>query len=222
MENKNLHIKNFVVGELETNCYIIWDEKYIDEAVIIDPGAEPKILLDFIKMKNLEIKYIINTHGHADHIAANNYIKDAFLNAKILINEKDNDSLTDPDKNLSSWFSSKVITYKADDFLKEGDILKFGNENEFKIIETPGHKIGSICLLLNDKYLFSGDTLFAGSIGRTDFPDSSLKDMNISLKKLMLLNKNIIVYPGHGLATTIKDELSKNPWLDDNEINRRI
>lgn len=198
-------IKKFVLGSLETNCYIIWNEISL-EAVIIDPAVPFEI------DKNLKVKYIINTHGHADHILGNNYFKDLFPTAKLVIHQNDADFLLDNNKNLSVFFGQNVTSYPSDLFVKEGDVLIFG-EHQLKIIETPGHTMGSICLILDEVAIFTGDTLFCGSIGRTDFPHASSKAMMASLEKLKGLAENLKVYAGHGPDTTIGFEVKTNPFL---------
>lgn len=162
------------VGSLETNCYILKTEK---DAIIIDPGGDTKKILENIQEQNVKI---VNTHYHFDHTASNNELKEK-LNAKILIHENE----------------KEYIDFEVDKFLKEGDELEM-NATRLKVINTPGHSKGSICLL-GDDFLFSGDTLFDGGYGRTDLPGGEPEKMLDSLKKLEEILKNgMKVYPGHG------------------------
>lgn len=207
----DINIKTLTVGDLDENCYICWDESL--EAIVIDPGAEPDKIIDFIKKNQLKIKYIINTHGHADHISANDSIKNFSPNTQILIHKNDADFLSDPLKNLSFIVNQYSSFYKPDIILDGDSVINFSNNNKMTVIETPGHTPGSICLLLNNKYLFSGDTLFFCSIGRTDLPHSLENEMQKSLAKLKTLDKNIKVFPGHGRETSIGYELANNYFL---------
>ena len=191
-----MNVKRFIVGYLSTNCYVVSCEK-TKEAVIIDPGIENETegnsILDFIKTYDLNVKYIINTHGHPDHISGNNYMKKA-TGAFILIHEN-HKGRANPDRKL-----------------REGDLIEVGN---FKlvVIHTPGHTKSGICLI-GENVVFTGDTLFAGSIGRTDFPGGSYKQLIHSIKtKLLPLPDNFRVYPGHEAFSTIENEKKFNPFL---------
>ncbi len=189
-------IKCFKVGWLSTNCYVVGCEE-TKEAAVIDPGVENKAeteeILNFIKQNSFNIKYIINTHGHPDHISGNAIMKEA-TGAPILIHENDAERV------------------QADRKLRDGDVLHVGN---FKLVvlHTSGHTKDGICLL-GDNVVFTGDTLFAGSIGRTDFPGGSFQDLIQSIKtKLLPLPDSFKVYPGHESFTTIGDEKKHNPFL---------
>ncbi len=210
----NLNIEYIKVGILSTNCYFIWDDDYPCETIIIDPGGDFEIIINFLKNHNLVPKYIINTHGHADHIICNDGIKKIFADVKVLIGEKDKDCLFLPEKNLSNMIGLNIKLENPDILLNEKKIISFQKNHNFKVLETPGHSEGSICLILDDKYLFSGDTLFKESVGRTDFPYSSSKDLFNSLEKLKSLDKNYIVYPGHGEKTTLDYEKKNNPYFN--------
>lgn len=180
--------------------------------MVIDPGAEPETIFSFLSAQQLSAHCtcIVNTHGHADHIGANADLK-RMLKVPLYIHRADAQMLVDAHKNLSAFISFPVVSPPADRFLSDGDVLQLGNET-LTVIETPGHSKGSVCLCAKD-VLFSGDTLFYGSIGRTDFPDSSDEDMRQSLQKLKTLDPNLVVYPGHGPATTLRRELEENPFL---------
>jgi hydroxyacylglutathione hydrolase len=197
-----MKVQVFVVGMLSTNCYVVHDEK-TKNAIIIDPGfdspIEAKQLLAYIEKEGLLIKFVVDTHGHDDHIGGNTYLKKKY-NIPICIHSKDAEALDDTNK-----------TSPANVLLSEGDTVGFGEE-KLKVIHTPGHTLGSICLL-NERVVFTGDTLFAGGIGRTDFVGGSDRDMNLSLGRLQRLPENLIVYPGHGSASTIGAEKSSNPFL---------
>jgi hydroxyacylglutathione hydrolase len=189
-------IKCFKVGWLSTNCYVVGCEEN-KEAAVIDPGieteAEAKEILDYIKQNGFHIKYIINTHGHPDHVSGNATIKEA-TGALILIHEAASEQV------------------QADRKLRDGDVIHVGN---FKLVvlHTPGHTPDGISLL-GDNVVFTGDSLFAGSIGRTDFSGGSFQELMKSIKtKLLPLPDNFKVYPGHESSTTIGDEKKYNPFL---------
>jgi glyoxylase-like metal-dependent hydrolase (beta-lactamase superfamily II) len=191
-----MNIKCFRVGYLSTNCYILSCEK-TKAAAIIDPGfesekeAEP--IFEYIKQNSLVIKYIINTHGHPDHISGNITMK-AATGASILIHENHKGHAN------------------ADKKLREGDVIHIGNFN-LVVLHTPGHTKSSISLL-GDNVIFTGDTLFAGSIGRTDFPGGSFKEIIQSIKtKILPLPDSFKVYPGHESFSTIGNEKKYNPFL---------
>ncbi|MDL2280244.1 MBL fold metallo-hydrolase [Selenomonadales bacterium OttesenSCG-928-I06] len=200
------------IGFYSTNCYILYCAETL-KAAIIDPAGQEKGLLELIEEKNLDVKYIINTHGHVDHIGANGAIKQA-KDALILIHEEDAPMLTSYDKNLSIFVGKGVLGGVADKLINDGDIIEFGNV-KLNVIHTPGHTKGGICLYNEkEKTLFSGDTLFAESIGRTDFPGGSYKTIIKSIKeKLFILPDETVVYPGHGEMTTIKHEKQYNPFV---------
>lgn len=195
------------VGSLATNCYIVACEE-TKEAVVIDPGAEGKKILTIITKENLKVKYIINTHGHWDHIGANNFMKEK-TKAQLAIHEEDAVILHKSSLDIGDGGQAS----EADKLLKDGDVISFGKNIELKVLHTPGHSPGSICLLGQDK-LFSGDTVFAGSIGRTDFPGGSYKTIMESIQtKIMPLEDSLTVYPGHGPQTSIKKEKEVNPYF---------
>lgn len=193
------------VGMLETNCYIYKDDE-TGEGMLVDPGGDASNILEIISDNNIKIKYIVLTHGHWDHIGAIERIK-AHTNAEILIHENDAECLHDSSASLSVMFGINSPNVKPDRFIKQGDELKVGNSS-FKVIHTPGHTPGGICLH-GENILLSGDTLFQGAIGRTDLPGGDYKTIMESIRsKLMVLDENTAVYPGHGKKTTIGKEKS--------------
>ena len=207
-----MKIKALVVGPIMENCYILYDEQTL-EGIIVDPGDEATSILNVVDNLKLHIKYIVNTHGHADHIGANKELGLA-LKAKLAIHADDACMLTDPHLNLSEngYMGRPIISQPADIILHEGDIISFGNCN-LKVIHTPGHTPGGICLV-GEGVVMSGDSLFAGSIGRTDFPTGSMTDLISNLKaKILTLDENLTVFPGHGGATTIAYEnIAQHPF----------
>lgn len=199
-------LKRFILGPLETNCYIVADPVRKD-ACLIDPGADPKLLKSFIIREGLNLKFIVNTHGHGDHIAANFY-----FNVPVFIHSLDADFLTDPDKNLSRMFMDGIVSPAAGRLLADGDILRLG-ELELGVLHTPGHTPGSISLTLDDA-VFTGDALFAGSIGRTDLEQGDQNQLLRSIRlKLLTLKDDTIIYPGHGEPSTIGTEKRSNPFI---------
>lgn len=199
-------IKKFAVGPLETNCYIVSDEK-TREALIIDPGDEPDLLIDYISANNLILKYIVCTHCHFDHIAVIADIKEA-TGADIVIHKDDLDLYNNIQKQGLMWGFELDPLPEPNIFVSDKDIIKIG-EIEFQALHTPGHSPGGLCLL-GDGILFSGDTLFYGSVGRTDLPGGDIEKLKKSFKYLMKLPEETIVMPGHGPETTIKKEKVDN------------
>lgn len=207
-----MKIISLTVGPIMENCYIIYDEQSL-EGIIVDPGDEADRILNAVHKLNLTVKYIVNTHGHADHIGANKDLCEK-LHAKLAIHADDAAMLTDPQKNLSisGYMGRLIISRPADILLHDGDAISFGS-CQFKVIHTPGHTPGGICLA-GENIVISGDSLFAGSIGRTDFPTGSMINLISSLKeKIMTLDPAMHVFPGHGGTTTISWEKHNNPYL---------
>ncbi len=202
--------RHIQVGYLDTNCYIIADEKS-REAAIIDPGGNADEILNIINKEKLTAKYIFLTHGHSDHIAALQEIKDA-TNAKVVIHHKDAHMLCSPKGNLSIFLGEGFTQPSADITLEGNEKFNLG-DLELTIIHTPGHTPGSISIQVGN-VVFTGDTLFAGSIGRTDFPGGSFEEIMTSIKeKLLILEDDTKVFPGHGESSTIAIERNTNPFL---------
>lgn len=198
------------VGNIETNCYIIYCRKTL-QAAVIDPGDEAEKIIAAVNKNNLKVSFIILTHGHGDHIGALNEVR-AATGAKVLIHSDDAGMLTNANKNLSVFIGASVVADKADRLLNEGDIIEIG-DIKLKVIHTPGHTSGGICLFF-DNTLIAGDTLFAQSIGRTDFPGGSYEQLIKGIKdKLFILPDDVKVFPGHGPATTIGLEKRMNPFV---------
>lgn len=202
-------LKIFTVGPMEANCYILYNPDK-REGLIIDPGAEGSHLIKFIKQEKIFINYIINTHGHPDHIGANRKIKE-YTNAPILIHQYDAPMLTKSGSVLSLIFPLESSSPPADTFIKDGDLIECAGM-KLKILHTPGHTPGGISLLIDD-FIFTGDTLFSGSIGRSDLPGGSQEVLLNSIKKILSLEENLIIYPGHGPSTTVRQELQSNPFI---------
>ena len=198
------------VGPLGANCYIVYCVKTLQGAVI-DPGGNGKEIIEILSRDNIKLVCIINTHGHADHIAANDEIKEA-TGAPVFIHGADAKMLISAQGNLSSYIGKDLFCEPADRLLNDGEVIMVG-QIEFQVIHTPGHTLGGICLKTND-IVFSGDTLFQQSIGRTDFPGGSHSQLIHSIKnKLLVFGDSTSVLPGHGAATTIGDERHTNPFI---------
>jgi hydroxyacylglutathione hydrolase len=196
-------VEAFTVGTLYTNCYLAScpDTK---EAIVIDPGldfsSEAQPIYDYIEEAKLEIKYIVNTHGHEDHVKGNAIFQEKY-NVPICIHSLDAHFI----ENTENPNFPTIV-------LDEGSFLQCGGE-VLKVIHTSGHTPGSICLV-GERIIFTGDTLFAGGIGRTDFPGGSMKNMRLSLQKLTSLPDYLLVYPGHGETSMIGKEKRTNPFLN--------
>lgn len=188
-----------------TNCYIVHDEKS-KETMVIDPGGEPDRVMELLDILQANVKYIYLTHCHGDHIAGVNEIKQK-KGGKTLIHVEDAESVNNPEINMCPYMNMKPEYIEIDARVNDGDLLHVG-DIELKVIHTPGHtKGGSSLYSEKDKMLFSGDTLFKGTWGRTDLPTSDFKDVINSISnKLLILPDSTIVYPGHGEVTTIREE----------------
>ena len=205
-----MKILRIPVGVYSANCYIIYDEN-IKEGIIVDPGGDAKTILEIVEKKELNIKYIVLTHGHGDHIGGVSQIRDA-LNITVLAHELEREMLIDGSKNLSSTMTTGTIEIEPDILLKDGDIIQFGGLKGI-VIHTPGHSKGGICLKIED-VLITGDTLFKDSIGRTDLIGGDYKTIINSIKeKLLIYPNHTKVYPGHGLSSTLEEEKYNNPFL---------
>lgn len=203
-----MHIEKFIVGSLGTNCYIIEGDR--KEAMVIDPGYQEERLLDYIKHNKLDVKYIVNTHGHVDHIGGNFDVHE-LTGAPICINKQD-ESYLGKDPLSYIRYNRHFKNSTADRYLSEGDTLEFGGLTA-KIYETPGHSKGGICVHI-ENHLFVGDTLFNGSIGRTDLADGDFDALISSIKsKILVLPDDTIVHPGHMGDTTVGKERQFNPFL---------
>lgn len=201
-------IETFTVGMLSTNCYVVYSEQS-KEAIVIDPGLdapfETQQIFNYIAKEKLKVKLILNTHGHQDHISGDAVFQEKY-NVPIYIHKHDASSLEALEQNN---FPEPVL-------LEDGILIKIGDE-PVTVMLTPGHTPGSICLV-GEKLVFTGDTLFAEGIGRTDFPGGSIRDMRLSLQKLVRLPDYFLIYPGHGPTSIISEEKRNNPFLVGNNF----
>lgn len=204
-------IKTCVVGVTATNCYIVINQR-TKEAVIVDPGDQSAIIIAKIKELEVEPIGILLTHGHFDHIMATNIISKEF-GIKIYASKLEQTILSDPSLNSSSMIR-RNYTVEPDVLFEGEEIIKLAGF-EFEVINTPGHTSGGVSYYLEKQgILFSGDTLFHESIGRTDFPTGDIRALNNSIvKNLFKLPKKVEVYPGHGQTTTIGHEMENNPFV---------
>lgn len=197
-------------GPLEVNCYIVGSEES-GKAVVFDPGGHVDNILNVLKQHNLKVEWIINTHGHFDHIGGNRALV-AQTGAELMIHEADVPLLSRASEHASTFGLTTEASPEPARTLKDGDVLVL-DDLKFQVIHTPGHSPGGICLLIED-HLIVGDSLFAGSIGRTDLPGG---DHNLLISKikeeLLVLPDDTRVYPGHGPMTTIGQEKKYNPFL---------
>lgn len=207
-----LLVKRLVVGPLGTNCYVVASAPGAG-AAIIDPGGDAEAILAVIADNDLRVVYVINTHGHSDHVAANGDVLQA-TGAKLVIHERDAPMLADPVANISAFIGAETTSPPADMTVVDNDAVDIDGL-ALRVLHTPGHTPGSICLL-GRQTLFSGDTLFAGSVGRTDLPGGSSRQMAESLAaKIATLDNDVVVYAGHGESTTIGREKMINPFLQE-------
>ncbi len=206
-----MKIEQYCVGQVGTNCYFAVNEK-TKEMLVIDPGDSAQMLAGKIQQKSLKPAAILLTHGHFDHAMAAKELADIF-DVKIYAHEAEKNTLKQPGLNVSSMIGRRD-SYHADIFVKDGETLNLAGM-EIQVLHTPGHTEGGCCYYLeHEQVLFSGDTLFCQSVGRTDFPGGSMAEIIRSIKeKLLALPDQVKVYPGHMDVTTIGMERAQNPFL---------
>jgi len=210
MTSSKPEVETLIVGPLSSNCYIVWDEKE-KLGVIIDPGDDAQIIFDRVNDLGIKVKYILATHGHFDHVGGVAKLRKN-LKTEFLAHEGDFFFIEDGENAAKRWGIAIEQPPKPDRFIKDGEKIKFG-KFELEVICTPGHSPGGVSFLY-DRMLFGGDTLFQGSIGRTDFRQGSFEDLSNSIKsRLYTLPDDTIVYTGHGPITTIGDEKKYNAFV---------
>lgn len=205
-----MKIERLITGELQSNCYIVWDENSL-ESIIIDPGAEAEKIAKVIEKKALTVKYIICTHGHFDHVGAVSELKKK-TGAKVVISRDDVEIYMRAGEHAASWGFKIEQPGRPDLVVEEGAELLAGNM-QFRVLTTPGHSPGGICLYVQG-VLFTGDTIFAGSVGRSDLDGGDIDDLKKSFIRLISLPPETEIMPGHGPSSTIEKERILNFFVD--------
>ena len=206
-----MNVAVLTLGPLATNCYLVWEEDST-AALLVDCAGSARDILREAQQRGLAIRLIVNSHGHTDHIEALAGLKEA-TGAELAIHELDAPMLADPMLSGAAMWGFSQESMAADRVLREGDEIAIPETDvTLSVLHTPGHTPGSICLL-GEAVLFTGDCLFAGGIGRVDLPGGDERAMMASLARLAKLDAALVVYPGHGPATTIGAEAEGNPWL---------
>jgi len=201
-----MDIKAISVGILQSNCYIIWDEKVLD-AIVVDPGDDPDRIIGVIEAKRLLVRYIVCTHAHFDHIGGVSVLKEK-TGAKIVIHRDELEIYANAQKLASSWGCRFTQPPAPDMFVNEGDDLRAGDLH-FRVLATPGHSPGGICLY-GHGILVSGDTIFAGSVGRTDLYGGDMEALKKSFAMIVSLPPETRIFPGHGPSSTVENERNTN------------
>jgi len=209
-----MEIERLVLGAYETNCYVLRNSPIERDCLIIDTGLDAAGLVDFLSKGRFTPKAVVLTHGHVDHIGGITLLREEFDGIRVYIHKLDADMLSRAEHNLSALAGEPFSTEPAEYFLEEGDaVMEAGISLE--VFHTPGHTPGGVSLYAKgDGIVFVGDALFAGSVGRTDFPGGDMAQLIASIrKKLLSLPDETVVYPGHGPTTTIARERANNPFL---------
>jgi len=210
MTSSKLQVEPLIVGPLFSNCYIVWDEDK-KEGAVIDPGDDADNILKVVKELGIKIKYILATHGHFDHVGAVAPLRRE-LKVEFLAHKDDFFFIENGENAANRWGVAIEQPPKPDRFIDDGEKIMVGNF-EMEVLHTPGHSPGGVSFL-NDSMVFAGDTLFQGSIGRTDFRKGSIEDLSKSIKtRLYTLPDDTLVYTGHGPVTTIGDEKKYNAFV---------
>lgn len=207
-----LDVKCAVFGSLENNCYLITDED-TKQSALVDCTEDSQKMRDFIK--DADIKYILLTHGHFDHIGGVKAVKE-LTGARVVISKEDEPMLSSSKESLAAFCGACQNNTSADIIAADGDTLTLGN-SVIRVIATPGHTKGGLCYIC-DGNIFSGDTLFFCSCGRTDFPGGSVQEISDSLKRISHLDGNLTVYPGHDRPSTLDFERANNPYMNRNNL----
>ncbi len=209
-----MQIDRLILGDFQTNCYVVRRDEAAVDCLIVDPGFGADDLLAFLSQHQLNPVAVIITHGHVDHIAGVAALRQQYPKIKVHIHKVDAGLLMDPEANLSALVGSVVETEPAEALLQDGDTIDEAGL-QLKVLHTPGHTLGGICLYAESEgVVFAGDTLFADSVGRTDFPGGDMDQLIESIQtKLFTLPDKTAVYPGHGMRTTIGREKRANPFV---------
>jgi glyoxylase-like metal-dependent hydrolase (beta-lactamase superfamily II) len=217
-----MKIDTIVLGDIEANCYCVRKEESSRSCLLIDPGLNPEPLIHFLNHNHLTPEVIVITHGHADHIGGVETVRQQWPSVKVAISQADAEMLTSPTKNLSILAEVMVQARPAEIVFTDERSFEAAGLH-FEILYTPGHSPGGICLYNSEEgIVFCGDTLFAGSVGRSDFPGGDHALLIDRIKhKLLILPEQTRIYPGHGPTTTIRTEKRHNPFLIENEYGGR-
>ncbi len=209
-----MKIDRLILGAFETNCYVVRRDESARACAIVDPGLDPDELLDFLSQHQLQPVAVLLTHGHIDHIAGVAALREHYPQIKLYVHKLDAPMLTNAQANLSVLTGDVLTVPAADVLLEDGDTIEEAGL-QLKVLHTPGHTPGGICLYAEPEgILFAGDTLFADSVGRTDFPGGSMDQLLLSIqRRLLVLPDTTAVYPGHGMRTAIGRERRANPFL---------
>jgi hydroxyacylglutathione hydrolase len=214
-----LQIHTIVSMPFAENTYVVWLPGRL-EALVVDPGLEPELILDFLRQESLTPAAILNTHGHGDHIGGNAALKEAYPTAPLIIGADEAALLTDPEANMSAPFGLPITSPPADRLVREGDVLDLAGIR-LEVLEVPGHSPGHIVYVYRGQpcLVLGGDVLFRGSIGRCDLPNGNGSLLLRGIRrKLFTLPADTIVYPGHGPTTTIGYEKQSNPFVGDGSL----
>ena len=216
MENlAGLNLEIIISELFEENCYLAWLPGK-NECLVIDPGLNPDQILDCLELHDLKPAAILNTHGHSDHIAGNGVLKGRWPDCPLVIGRRDAPKLADPKLNLSAPFGFELVSPPADLLLDEGSTYSAAGF-DLEVHEIPGHSLGHVVFVWkggSPYVVFGGDVLFAGSVGRTDFPDGNFKQLAAGIERhLFSLPDDTIILPGHGPATTVGRERKHNPFV---------
>jgi hydroxyacylglutathione hydrolase len=223
-----LQIHTIVSLPFQENTYVVWRGDRRD-ALVIDPGLDPEAILIYLEEQSLNVAAILDTHGHADHIAGNEAIKERFPNAPLIIGANEVALLTDPHLNMSAPFGFSIVSPPADRLVNEGDVLEFA-DIRLEVLEIPGHSPGHVVFVIRPLtpnpspaegrgenepiVVFGGDVLFRGSVGRCDFAGGSMERLADGIRtKLYTLPDDSVVYPGHGPVTKVGHEKRTNPFV---------
>lgn len=212
----SLQVHTIVSAPFDENTYVVWLEGRRD-ALVIDPGLEPDLILECLRDHDLTPAVFLNTHGHADHIGGNEVMKQAYPDVPLVIGQGDAVMLTDAWVNLSAVFGTPIVSPPADRTVRDGEVIEYAGM-ALEVRDTPGHSPGHVVFVLHGKpcHVFGGDVLFRGSIGRTDFPGCSFEQLAASIRdKLYVLPNDTVVYPGHGPVTTTGHEKRTNPFVSE-------
>ena len=206
-----MRMARMTVGALATNCYIVSDET-TGRAFIVDPGGDAKRIMDKVEELHLKVEAILLTHGHFDHMMAVDQLREKF-GCKVYLSKEEEALIKDPQQNVSAMFGRPMGT-SADEFIEDGQLLQIAGF-QIEVLATPGHTKGGVCYYLKEQEIaFSGDTIFEGSVGRSDFPGGSARELIRSIKdKLCVLPDDTQLFPGHGDSTVVSYEKQYNPFL---------